>query len=184
MPTELVKGEHFVIAGLLKSILGSSSQARTVYEQEPQAETTEGGLASFVRPDQSPLVEQDSQPTPHMAKNVGQVKAASIGLESFVDWVDPISCELAEKREDDMFSLVVGFATRMRKRATSDQRETTSVSEGLGGNCPKRSGPNEEAQKSLIVITVESPKRAPNALSALKWATQDASREACMRMRL
>ena len=35
---ELIKGEHFIIVDLLKSIPGSSSQARS--NQEPQAEFT------------------------------------------------------------------------------------------------------------------------------------------------
>ena len=46
---ELVKGEHFVLADLLKSISGSSSQAGSA--QEPQAEIAKGALVSFVRPD-------------------------------------------------------------------------------------------------------------------------------------
>ena len=48
---ELVRGEHFVIADLLESIPGSSSQAGSIQEQEPQAEIVEGALARFVRPD-------------------------------------------------------------------------------------------------------------------------------------
>ena len=59
------------------------------------------------------------------AKKVGQIKVAGAGLESFVDWVDPISSEPAKEREGDMSSLAVGFATRMRKRAATAQRETT-----------------------------------------------------------
>ena len=42
LPVELIKGEHFVLADLLKSISGSPSQARFVQEQEPQAEIAEG----------------------------------------------------------------------------------------------------------------------------------------------
>ena len=38
--------------------------------------------------------------------------------------MDPISSDLAEKREDDMSSLVVRFAMRMRKRAASAEGET------------------------------------------------------------
>ena len=49
------------------------------------------------------------------AKKVEQTKVVSVGLEGFMDWVDPISSEPAEKREDDMSSLLVGFATRMHK---------------------------------------------------------------------
>ena len=35
LPAELVRGEHFVLADLLKSIPGSSSQVGSVQEQEP-----------------------------------------------------------------------------------------------------------------------------------------------------
>ena len=59
---EVVGGEHFVLADLLKSISGSSSQVGSA--REPQAEIAEGALVSFVRPDQSPLREQDSQVPP------------------------------------------------------------------------------------------------------------------------
>ena len=44
LPTELFKGEHFVLANLLKSIPGSSSQVED--GQEPQAETDQGALVS------------------------------------------------------------------------------------------------------------------------------------------
>ena len=47
---ELIKGEHFVLVDLLKSIPGSSSQAGSA--QDPQVEITEGALVSIVRPDQ------------------------------------------------------------------------------------------------------------------------------------
>ena len=51
---ELVKGEHFVLADLFKSILGSSSQAGST-----QVEVVEGALVKFFRLDQLPLAKQD-----------------------------------------------------------------------------------------------------------------------------
>ena len=45
-----------------------------------------------------------------------------------MDWVDPISSELAKEREEYMSSLAVGCVARMCKRAVSAQRETTSGS--------------------------------------------------------
>ena len=63
---EVVMGEHFVLTDLLKSISGSSSQAGSA--PKPQAKIAEGALVSFVRPDQSPLREQDSQPAPQVVK--------------------------------------------------------------------------------------------------------------------
>ena len=84
---ELVKGEHFILADLLKSIPGSSFQARSA--QEPQVETARETSTTFVRPDQSPLAEQNPQPAPQAmkkkkrkkGKKVGQAKAIDAGLE-------------------------------------------------------------------------------------------------------
>ena len=46
---EVVGGERFVFADLLKSISGSSSQVGSA--REPQVEIVERALVSFVRPD-------------------------------------------------------------------------------------------------------------------------------------
>ena len=62
LPEELIKGEHFVLADLLKSIPSSSSQVGST--QEPQAEIAEGALVSVVWPDQSTLAMQDPKPAP------------------------------------------------------------------------------------------------------------------------
>ena len=45
-PEEVVRGEHFVLVDLLKSITSSSSQAGSA--REPQAEIAKGVLVSFV----------------------------------------------------------------------------------------------------------------------------------------
>ena len=66
LPREVVRVEHFVLADLLKSISGSSSQVGSA--REPQDEIAKGALVSFVRPDQSPLREQDSQAAPQVVK--------------------------------------------------------------------------------------------------------------------
>ena len=66
LPREVIGGEHFVLADLLKSISGSSSQVGSA--REPQAKIAEGALVSFVWPDQSPLREQDSQAAPQVVK--------------------------------------------------------------------------------------------------------------------
>ena len=176
---ELVSGEHFVLVDLLKSIPGSSSQVR--FAKEPQAETTQETSATFTRPDQSPLDEQDFRPAPQAAKKKkkGKIITISVGLEGFVDWVDRNARDSAEKQEDDMSSLAVEFVARMRKRAASAHGETTLGFEVSGGKRPKRSSPDEEAQTSLVIISVDSPEQAFDALSALEGASQDASREAC-----
>ena len=46
LPREVVGGEHFVLADLLKSISGSSSQVGS--DREPQAEIAEGALVCFI----------------------------------------------------------------------------------------------------------------------------------------
>ena len=65
-PKELIKGEHFILVDLLKSIPGSSSQAGS--DQEPQAEFAQEALTTFVRPYQSSLVVQDPKPAPQETK--------------------------------------------------------------------------------------------------------------------
>ena len=49
LPGEVIRGEHFVLADLLKSIPGSSSQVRSA--REPQTEITEGAFVSLVQLD-------------------------------------------------------------------------------------------------------------------------------------
>ena len=53
LPKELIKGEHFVLADLFKSIPGSFSHEGS--NQEPQVEFNQEALTTFVWPDQSPL---------------------------------------------------------------------------------------------------------------------------------
>ena len=96
-----------------------------------------------------------------------------------MDLVDLISNESDKEREDDMSSLIVRFTARMRKRAASAQRRLPPTSKGQGDKRPKWSGPNEEAKKSSVVIIMDSPERALDALPTLEGATQDASKEAC-----
>ena len=87
-------------------------------------------------------------------KKKGKVKATGAGLEGFIDWADSNANSPTEEREDDMSSLAAEFIARMRKHAA--QGETASDFEVYGAKRPKRSGPEEEAQKSLMVITVDS----------------------------
>ena len=95
-------------------------------------------------------------------KKVGQVKADSVGLEGFVDWVNPIpptgetqgvrpiphiARDTTKKRNDNMYNLAVRFASRMCKRATSTQEETTPGSKVPGDKSLKRLGLDEDIQK-------------------------------------
>ena len=57
-----------------------------------------------------------------------------------------------------MSSLAADFTAWMGKRAASAQGETTLGCEVPGNKRPKWFGPNDEAQKSPIVITVDSLK--------------------------
>ena len=82
--------------------------------------------------------------------------------------MDSISIELAEEREGDMSSLVVGFFVGMRKRAASAQGKTTPGLKVSSDKPSKWSGLDEEAQKSSIVIIMDSPERASDALPALE----------------
>ena len=148
-------------------------------------------MATFVRLDESPLAVQDPKPAFQVVnkkkrkkgKKVGQVKATGMGLEGFVDWVNPIppigetqgvhpvphiASDTTKESEDDMSNLVAGFSLQMLKRAMSAQGETTPDFEVPGGKSPKRSGLDEDVQKSQAVITYDSPERASDALPASK----------------
>ena len=73
LPSEVVKDEHFVLADLLRSLLGGSSQAKAILEP-------------LVRLDYLPLDVQDPKPAFQAAKKkFGQTKAASKGFKGFVD---------------------------------------------------------------------------------------------------
>ena len=80
LPAELVKGEHIVLADLLKLIPGSSSQE-------------DSGPEPLVRSNYIPSSTQDPKPAPQAAKEkkkkVERVKAIDEGLEGFVDWGEP-----------------------------------------------------------------------------------------------
>ena len=55
----------------------------------------------------------------------GHINVAGGRLKGFVDWLNITASDLAEEREEDMSSLVVEFASHMRKRAVSSQRKNT-----------------------------------------------------------
>ena len=99
-----------------------------------------------------------------------------------MDWVDPNSSDLVEKMEKDMSSLSARFATRMCKRVASAQGKTTPGSEVSGGKSPKRSFQDKEAHRSPTIVTVDSLKRAPDALPTLEGASQDVLKEPCASM--
>ena len=143
MPTELIKGAHFVLADLFKLNPGSSSQAVSI--SNDQAEATKGVLVKSARATQP----QSPRPAPRLAKKkkenrtrARKTKAASTGLEDFVNWRGIISNELAE--EEKMSGLAIRFVVRMRKRVVGSEGETTPKS---GGKRLRRSSPYEEAQK-------------------------------------
>ena len=66
----------------------------------------------------------------------------------------------------------------MHKQAASAQGETALSVEASSGKRPKLTGPNEKAQKSSVVINVDSPDRAFDAQLALEGAPKDAPIEA------
>ena len=76
LPSEVVKGEHFFLVDLLKSLPGGSTQVEAVPEP-------------LVQPDYLPLVVQDPKPAPQVVtknkKKSGKAKATSEGLKGFVD---------------------------------------------------------------------------------------------------
>ena len=75
----------------------------------------------------------------------------------------------AEEMEEDMSSLAVGFATRMRKRAASSHGGTTLGFEVSSEKRPKRSGLDEKAQKSPAIVTMDSLEQGSDALPSCGW---------------
>ena len=65
------------------------------------------------------------------------------------------------------------------KQSASTQEETTPSFEGPDGKCLKPASPTEEVQINPAMISVDSPDRAPGALSAMDGDAQGASRETC-----
>ena len=77
LPSEVIKGKHFVLADLLKSLPGGSSWAKATLEP-------------LIQPDHLPLAMQDSKSFPHKTKKkkkkkIGQAKDARAGLEGFMN---------------------------------------------------------------------------------------------------
>ena len=145
LPTNLVRGKHYTLSDLLKSIPRSYVQEGCT--QEPQVEIAQETTATFTQLYQSPLDKQDSRPTPQVAmkkkKNKkGKIIATRVGLKGFIDWVDPNASDPA-----DMFSLVVGFSAQMPKHVASAKGETTLSSEVSRRKHPNWSGPIEEARR-------------------------------------
>ena len=76
LSTVLIKGEHFVLADLLKSISGSSSQAGV--SQDPQAEIAQGAQ---VNPNLAP--QEAKKKKGQKGKKAGQVKAVGFRVGGF-----------------------------------------------------------------------------------------------------
>ena len=91
------------------------------------------------------------------AKKVGQIKAAGAGLESFVDWVDPISSELAEERGKEICLASLLDSKRGCANEMQVLKGRLPSAEELDCKQPKWSGLDGEVQKSAAVITVDSP---------------------------
>ena len=165
LPSEVVKGEHFVLVDLLKSLLGGRSRAPCPAKLSTLA---------MQNPKLAP------QAMTKKKKKSGQAKAAGEGLEGFVDWTNPAVSQSAKERETKMSSLVIGFTMWMHKRAANAQKGTTLGLEVLGDKCFRPSRFDEEVQADPIVIVADSLERVLEAPSAIGGGAQDASRKACV----
>ena len=162
LPTELIKGEHFVHADLFKLVPGSSSHV--VFAQEDQAKATKGTLVRSARvsqPQSPPLAPQSTKK--RKETRARKTKAVGDGLEDFVDWMGVVASELVKREE--MFNLATGFAVRMSKWAVGPEGEATSTSKGKRS---RRFPPDEGAQKDWAIVSMESPDQASKDQPALK----------------
>ena len=147
LPSEVVKGEHFVAANLLSLIPGASSPAReeeskatgrelVISTQSAQTSSTskDSGRAPQAskqverggRLERPPLAIKDFRLTPRVSKKKKgrRQKAAGAGEEDFIPWVPPISRRSSDReeeneKEDDMSSLVHNFSARKRREMLS-----------------------------------------------------------------
>ena len=152
---EVIEGEHFVLADLLKLVPSRSSQLTPA--QEDQTEVAARTLVRSARVSQP----QSPRATPRLAKKrktrVRQTKAACVGLEYFPYWTGVADIEPVEKEE--MFSLAAGFVVRKRKRSMTLEGADASSS---GEKRPRWSPAYEEAQQDGAIVLVGSLDLASN----------------------
>ena len=87
-----------------------------------------------------------------------------------MDWTDPTVGESSEEKVAEMFGLVVGFSTRMCKRAANAQDEAIPSLEVPGGKRSRPSGHDEQVLMDLVIITVDSPKQVLESPSTIGGA--------------
>ena len=160
LPVEVIKGEHFVLANLLKLVPDSFSQPIPTLEDQTRAAARTLVRSDHVTHPQSP--QAAPQPAKKNETRIWQSKAVSAELEDFLDWMGMIYSEPVE--EEEMFSLAAGFSTRRRKQPTTLEGVATSSS---GEKRPRRSPLDEEAQKDGAIVLVESLDLASNDQPAL-----------------
>ena len=78
--------------------------------------------------------------------------------------------------EGEMSNLAVGFASWMRKQATSAQGEANPSFEIPGGKHHKQSGSSREVQEIQAVVTLDSLERALEAIPALEGTAREVPR--------
>ena len=144
LPTELVEGEHYVIADLLTLVPSNSSPTQT-----SETEVVGRELEINLRPEQPSLAREDPGVAPRASKEVDRGsrlkrlpftkkgsrsapqaskkgrrvperrRAPGTRVEDFIPWVAPISSLLPsseeEEEEDEMADLIYNFGTRKHK---------------------------------------------------------------------
>ena len=125
LPSEVVEGEHFVLADLLKSFPRGSSQEEAVPKP-------------LVKPNYLPLAIQDPKPTPKRQrkkkKKSEQTKAAGKGLEGFVDRTDPKISNWPKRERLKGLSFSLGLLCRCTSEVPALRRRTPPASKFLAAN--------------------------------------------------
>ena len=81
-----------------------------------------------------------------------------------MDCMNPTVSQSSEEREVEMFSLVVGFAMRMRKQVANAHKGTMPGPEVPVDKRFRLSRSDEEVQVDLVLIAVDLPERVLKAL--------------------
>ena len=148
LPTEVVEGEHYVIADLLSLVLISSSPSQAsetevvgreleinLLPEQPYSSREDPDISPRASkevdrgscPKRLPFTKKGSRPPPQVSKKERWVpkrrRAPGTGVEDIVPWVAPILSLLpASEEEDEMANRIHNFGVQKRKLGASFKR--------------------------------------------------------------
>ena len=188
LPSEVVAGEHFVNADLLRLILSGTSPSRGVEIEiadqrsvarspsSPSASTSGGPESAQPSlrcskgggpPERLPLPSRGGKPAPRVLKFkkkklVGRVDAPDTQVRDFIPWVCPESRQppdLEKEEEEEMTGLLDRYAAKKRKRQEDVAREADAALDQVAGSSRPTAGGSLEER---VIIILGSPEMGSN----------------------